>query len=491
MLARNSVKLSLGELGSRIPLLVLEVVLARLLGPALYGVWSIIQTFATYGNFLHLGAASSLARREPGWIEHEALAEVRANRSATYGLQFFMVGIVAVMIILLSLIADASYEPVGGLSTMLALLLVILAQQITITTQASAINEYKIIETSITRLVYAFTFLLISLLVVRFQQALFWLTLGWATSLFVALALLRVLAGGLLTAPSFDLRRIVVLLKDGFPIMLQGVLRFGLVSIDKMFVFAVARPEMVGYYAMGSLAASVSGLFCTIVARVSLPTLLRLRDRSGSNTAIQAEFEWMTSLMQILTFGTLFLISSFSPLLVYFFLPSYQSAIYIIGILALAGGFVGFAQSMSDVAMSFGVKAAVLVNTSMALTIQVLLLMLAWYLSKSIEGIAISVLVSMVLMSCRAYYLAMITVGFNSKIVRQRLVNFAVTAVIFTLTCMGILELQIRNLDWTVNSPLSGLILNIFIMVLIATSILYTFKLLKRQSIKKSIAGND
>lgn len=473
---RNAARLSLGELGSRVPLLLLEMVLARILGPALYGVWSIIQTFATYGNFLHLGVASSLARREPGLIQRGAYDEVRANRAAAYGLQFLVVGGVAVLILAMSAMVGGVYDAIGGLSTALAVLLVILVQQITITTQASAINEYKIMEISVSRLVFAFSFLLIGVIVVRFQPPLLWLTLGWVASLVVALLLLNVLTQGILVVPSADPARTAVLLKDGFPIMLQGLLRFGLVSIDKLAVFAVARPEALGYYGMGSLAASVTGLFGTMISRVSLPTLLRLREKDDGIDLLQAEFYRMTALIQVLTYGALFLICSFSPLLVFFFLPAYEPAMRVIGILALAGGFGGLAQAMSDVAMSLGVKAAVLWNTSATLVLQAVLVTLAWNLGAGIEGMAGSVVIAMVLMSARGYWLAMTAVGLQNRAGRRHLGRAAVRAAGVLLACLGGLELQIASVDMMAHAPSAALALNALLLVLSSSVLIVAVK---------------
>lgn len=479
---RNAVKLAVGEMGSRIPLMLLELILARLLGPAIYGVWSIVQTFATYGNFLQLGVASSLARREPGLIERGAHDEIRAYRAAAYGLQFMVVGGLVVVILGLSVTVEGVFDAIGGLTMALALLLVILMQQITITTQASAVNEYKFMETSISRLAYAFSFLIVGLIVVRFEPPLLWLTIGWAASLLVALVLLHVITRSVLPLPAIDLVRTVLLLRDGFPFMLQGLLRFGLVSIDKVVVFSVMRPEVVGYYALGSLASSVTGLIGTMISRVSLPTLLRIDERNGGIDLLQVEFERMVSLIQVLNYGALITICFFSPILVHFLLPSYKPATQVIGILAIAGGFTGMAQAMSDVAMSLRVKAAVLVNTSSTMVVQALLLTLAWKLGAGIEGIAVSVLTAMALMSARGSWLAMDAVGIKRCVARRRLCGSAITAVVAVLACLAALELQIESLKSMTDAPIGTLSLNLLVIALISVGMLVAIKRIRQRS---------
>ncbi len=442
MLTRNALRLAVGELGSRVPLLILEVALARLLGPAVYGIWSIIQTFATYGNFLHFGVSSSMARREPGLIERGWPNEVLANRAAAYGFQIVVIVVVAGLLLGISGVREDAFDVIGGLSTALALLVVILCQQITISTQASALNEYKMMASSIARIIYAFAFLVIGLVVVRFEPPLLWLILSWAAALIISLTLLNVIARGILVFPRLDYPRTISLLQDGFPIMLQGVLRFGLMSVDKIAVFLVARPEAIGFYGLGALAASVTGLLGSMIAKVSLPTLLRLRERTNGSDLMQDEFDRMLVLIQLLTYSALFSICAFSPLLVHFILPDYKPAIGVIGILAISGGFTGLAQAMNDVTMSLGIKAYVLVNTAMMLLLEVLFLSIAWNFEGGIEGMAASALVAMILMSGNSLWLAMRAIGFARDVARRRLIGLTARAAVVLIICFGVLEIQ-------------------------------------------------
>lgn len=476
MLIRNAVKYSVGELGSRIPLMLLELILARSLGPTVYGIWSVIQTLVTYGNFLHFGVASSLARIEPVLIERGSRSDVFTLRATVYGFQILIIGIFIGLLLVASVVAEKAFAPIGGLVMAFSILSVVLVQQITITAQSSALNEYKVIEVSIAKLIYAVLFLVMGIFVVRYEQPLLWLTLGWAAALLIALIFLRSMVPGILLLPRFEWTRTVALLRDGFPIMLQGLFRFGLVSIDKLVVFAVARPEVVGYYGMGSLAASVSGIFGTMIARVSLPTLLRLRERNSGIDLLHAEFDRMVSLIQLLNYGVLFMICSFSPLLVHFFLPAYQPAMHVIGILTLAGGFAGVAQAMIDVAMSMGVKAAVLVNTSMTLVIQSLLLTLTWSLGAGVEGLAASVLTATVFLCMRGFWLAMATIGLQRTVARRRLWRSAVEATGVVLTSLSALEVQIACVDSMSDSPLAALTWNICLIIMIAIGMFVVVK---------------
>lgn len=482
MLTRNAMRLAVGELGSRVPLLLLEVTLARLLGPAVYGIWSIIQTFATYGNFLHFGVSSSMARREPGLIERGLPDEVRANRAAAYGFQIIVVALVMGLLLAIASVRDDAFDAIGGLTTALALLVVILGQQITISTQASALNEYKVTASSIARLVNAFVFLAIGLVVVQFEPPLLWLTLGWAVAVAVALVVLNVIARGILVFPRVDYTRTLSMLHDGFPIMVQGLLRFGLMSVDKIAVFWVARPEAVGFYGIGSLAASVTGLLGSMIARVSLPTLLRLRERTNGPALMQAEFDQMLVLIQLLTYSALFTICAFSPLLIHFVLPDYEPAVRVIGILAIAGGVTGLAQAMSDVTMSLGIKAAVLVNTVITLFLEVLFLGIAWNIGGGIEGMAASVLVAMILMSGRSVWLCMRAIGFAHDVARRRLFTLAVHAIVVMVISLGVLELQMICMAYLESDARPVIVANVLLSLVTGFGLFIALKRFRERS---------
>lgn len=482
MLTRNARRLAVGELGSRVPLLVLEVTLARLLGPAVYGIWSIIQTFATYGNFLHFGVSSSMARREPGLIEHGSPNEVLANRAAAYGFQIMVIVAVAGLLVAISVVRDDAFDAIGGLSTAFALLVVILAQQFTISTQASALNEYKMIASSIARLVYAFAFLAIGLVVVRFEPPLLWLTLGWAVALALALILLNVIARGILVVPRLDYPRTISMLRDGFPIMVQGLLRFGLMSLDKIAVFWVARPEAVGFYGIGTLAASVTGLLGSMIARVSLPTLLRLRERTNGHAHLQAEFDRMLVLAQLLTLSALLMICAFSPLIIYFVLPEYEPAMRVIGILAIAGGFSGLAQAMSDITMSLGIKAPVLVNTISTLFLEVFFLSIAWNVGGGIAGIAASVLITMMIMCGRSVWLGMRAIGIARDLARRRLITLAARSAGVTIICLGLLELQMLCVANFERDIRPAIFVNVFLLLVIGLGLNIALKRFRERS---------
>lgn len=471
MLGRNALRFAVGEVGSRLPLLVLEISLARTLGPSIYGVWSVIQTFATYGNFLHFGVSSSLARLEPRLIQTARQSELHANRAATYGFQLLVISVIMLAYVAVGLLVPSIPERIGGLQIGLALMLVVLAQQMTITAQSSALNMYKIGAASVARLVFAFIFLGLGLLSAQTKAPIQWLTLSWSMALAIALGILSFLSPGLLARPTIDLGRTFVLLADGFPIMLQGVLRFALMSMDKLAVFALANPVVVGYYGIGSLAASLTGLSGSIVARVSLPTLLRLRSRSDETKEICLEFDRMLSLIQILTVSVIFPISAFEPLFIHMFLPRYEPAIWTIGILAVVGGFVGLGQALNDITMSLGIKAAVLHNTLITLVMQAFLIALAWTIAGNIEAVAQAVLVSMIFLAGRSSCLCMVAVGFDSRETRQRLITLATRTVLAVVGCLIALGLQNAAIQRLPQSVFPLIIANVILISIFAIGV--------------------
>lgn len=476
MLRRNTLRFAVGEMGSRVPLLMLELTLARVLGPATYGIWSVVQTLATYGNFLHLGVASSLTRREPGLIAKGQRVELRANRAAAYGFQSLVVAAVVAAYFLLREVLPAVPARLGGFEIGLAVIVVIFAQQITITAQSSALNEYFVSAAAAARLVFAFIFLGLGLLAARTERPILWLTLAWSLALVAGLVMLRALSPGVLTMPALDLRRSRALLVDGFPIMLQGLLRFGLMSIDRLAVFLVASPQALGFYGIGSLGAGVTGLFGAMVARVSLPTILRLRVRSDATPEVVREFDRLLKLIQVLTVAVVLPVCAFSPLFLHLFLPAYKPAVWTIGFLALAGGFTGMGQALNDVAMSLGIKGPVLMTTVSMLLLESILVVVAWFSTRSIEGVAFAVLCTMAILSWRGAWLAFVSLGLSASDGRHRLIVLVAYSVSAAAVCFGALSLQERVIELLSVSLMPVFVFNALTVVVLVGGVRYALK---------------
>jgi O-antigen/teichoic acid export membrane protein len=387
-LTGNAVRHGVGEIGSRVPLVILELLLARLLGPAIYGLWSVVHTVIQYGNFLHFGAISSLARREPALHARNEISEIRALRAAAYGFQ------ILVVLILVGVLAIAlCFVNIGNSATdrvlPFVLLTTILMQQVQITAQSCAINEFKIRENARSRIFFSAIFLVLGLAAALWKAPLTWLIFSWTTSLILSSIYLYRAVPSIQVLPSLDLARSEALVRDGFPIFFQGLLRLLISNLDKLVILSFAPAIVLGYYNIGSIAAGLCGMVSSIVMRVSLPNILRQRELDSS---LENGKNSIKDTLRLALGGSTFFalaVSAFSPLFILIFLPEYSASIWIVAVLSWAGVMIGFSQAAADLALSLGHKRATVAATFVLLAVMGPALVLAWFIFHS--GISVAI----------------------------------------------------------------------------------------------------
>jgi O-antigen/teichoic acid export membrane protein len=385
----NATRLGAGELGSRIPLIVLELTLARTLGPAIYGLWSVLQTIIMYGNFLHFGVVSSLTRKEPALNQRGEVDTLAALRSATYGFQIAVVVLVLVIVLLAALAFPSMAKGVGGTAVIPVLVVTILLQQIQITAQASAINNFFVGHIARARILFSVAFLGLGILAARQESPLVWLMAAWSGALITSTTMLYIRLPSIRARPRFDPTRSLMLLRDGFPIFVQGLLRLLLSNTDKLMVWKLAHSHALGIYALGTLACGIAAMFSSIVVRVSLPTLLRLRESDPSGPAMVREMTRTLWFALLASFAAACLAGAFAPLFINFILPVYREAYWTTSILSCTGGVIGLGQAAADIAMYFGQKRRVLRATVLTVPALVSMIALAWFATRSTVAVAI------------------------------------------------------------------------------------------------------
>lgn len=446
-LQRNAYHHGIGEIGSRFPLIALEFLLARLLGPATYGLWSILQTIIQYGNFLHFGTVSSLSRREPGLHVEGKTEEIKALRSATYGFQILVVLLVffvSVCVVMVLRLVGMRYEFDFLIP---ALILTVFLQQVQITQQSSAINNFRFTENSQCRILFSVMFFVLGIASSRLERPLFWLLMAWSGALLCSVGLLLRMVPEIRSLPRFDLLRSVGLVKDGFPIFFQGLLRLLLTNIDKLAMWYLAPAAMLGVYALGTLTAGVCAMMFAIIGRVSLPTLLRQKAGFEASEliaeSIEKTFRLAIQLAVIVALG----VGAFAPVLITLALPAYVTGYWSTTILACAGVFLGLAQVAADIMLSFGVKRKVVLATIYALIAMLCAVLAAWFMFREIEAIAIATFLVFVGYSVFLCFSCFCTIGLTLADSLKRTRKSLRWLPIFVIVAVGVTLIQLILID--------------------------------------------
>lgn len=457
-LSGNALRHGAGELGSRVPLVVLELILARTLGPVIYGLWSMLQTVILYGNFLHFGVVSSLTRKEPGMHQRGDSGGLAALRSATYGFQIAVVVLVLALVSLAGLIWPSLGSRFGGNALFPVLIITILLQQIQITAQASAINSFYVTQNARARVLFSVVFFGLGILASRQEPPLVWLMSAWSGALIASTTTLYISLPSIRARPRLDPAQIRLLLQDGFPIFIQGLLRLLLSNIDKLMVWLLAPAQVLGIYALGTLAAGLTGMFSSIVLRVSLPTLLRLRERDQDGPHIANEVTRTLWFALLASFFAACIAGAFAPLFIHFLLPAYREGYWTTTILACTGSVIGLSQAAADIALSFGVKRLVLSATLLFVPVMPVLIALVWAATASTVVVALVTLPVFTVYASWLVHLCFKASGLAGPEAAQRTLRILRLVPVLALLALGLTWMQTMLLG-TVGNGLTVIVI--------------------------------
>jgi O-antigen/teichoic acid export membrane protein len=391
LLKRVSV-FSIGEVGSRIPLIIVEILLARYMGVVTFGQWSLLRTLVTYGNYSHLGVASSFLRREPVYIDTENLIDRDADLQSLACFQ-----LITCCFLYLSLeVICYLFEPTSiffvSFWSRLCLFLVLFSQQCSLVFQGSAINFGFLRLLSTSRIAFSLSFMISVILVVKLDLPSHFVLYAWLISILVSIFIL--LLANIFRAikkVKISKERIQNLLQDGFPIIVLSVGRTLLGTLDRLLIFLLASGVIAGYYGVGAVASSIVGLACGVAVRIQTPPfLVACHRRKGVSAIVSRQLG-----ISMLTLCLLLTLFPFIPALLIFFLPDFYDAYKIIGCLGLAGGIFSLATGFSEfLIVSGGKKKALLIIYSHAV-FALVTQGLSWYIYENAElNAALSVLVA-------------------------------------------------------------------------------------------------
>lgn len=326
-----------GELGSRVPLIIAELFIAKTLGIALYGVWAIIQLLVNYNNFSHFGLLSGLAKLEPmnlsgGKVEY--LDGIRSNA-------FWPVFVVDIILILLAYILGFFvFLPEEFEGLVVALIFLIVMQQLFLYAQVRLQNivDFKLL--SFAKLTYSVIFMGL-VLACPGSLTLQYLVYSWAGAFAVVSAFIY-LKAGLLPNLSVNLDYLNKLWSVGFPIFLMGIVKLFLISMDKLFLIAVYAPSDVGAYNISLQAMLIMTVVIGLLSRVFSPVYLNLHSECKEQSrdfylgVKKSSFMGGVVIAAFCSLGFIFVIDNF--------LPEYQGGIIPGVILIFSGIYQGGIQ---------------------------------------------------------------------------------------------------------------------------------------------------
>jgi O-antigen/teichoic acid export membrane protein len=254
-------------------LFITYLITAKIVGPKLYGLWSILLIILSYATSSHLGILNAINREIPyskgsGDIKRaEQLKRLGFASALTAGLVAFLV-----LIIISFLFSDHLFRNLLRVSAFF-----LFFQEIFLYFQIYLQSDRRFFEAGIQQFIAAFLIPAFVLPLLFLRCSLYGLILGQllaiVISLFVIARLIR-----FPFRPDFELKKTIPLIKIGLPIMLVGLAFSFLTSIDRWVIFKFLSPDDLGFY---SLAATIFGAVMLLPLIVSTLIHPRMAERYG------------------------------------------------------------------------------------------------------------------------------------------------------------------------------------------------------------------
>ena len=371
--------------------------IARFLGPTNYGIWNGLQLILLYAAYSQLGIVNALSRELPLQRGKGDLTQAERVRSTTLGVVLVTALVAGGAIIVYSIIATSRHSPLVMLGLRFVGLLVVLQQIYSyFETCFRANHEFAVVS----KLRLYRTVLDVSLAVLLTYSFDLAGRLWAATLTFTAILAYILWRHPVPFRPTYDPKEAATLISIGFPIMLVGLVYYGLLqSIDRVLILAFLNPTHLGYYAIGLTAASVVGIIPGVAGEILYP---RFAERYGATNSPSQLKEYVLTPTYLLAYvlplfqGTIYLLI---PYVILTALPKYAPGIRPARILVMGSFFFAVAGFASDFLNTINKQAmnlmAQIASLAIAISSTYAVLRLGW----GIQGVALATVLTSLLYS--------------------------------------------------------------------------------------------
>ncbi len=255
------------------------IIIARILGPAEYGLWNALLPILLYASFLDLGSIFASVKEISFYKGQKKQNEIDEIRNTTFFSVIIIATAVAITLLMVSVFFNKSDRRLSGIFSLMAVIIILNRVRSLLFSNFYADKKFKAASASI--ILYAFSGILTIILVIKF--GLIGVPLGMFT---VNLLLLPYLFNryGPYLSPRINIRRFFSLVKIGFPIMLLSMTYWVFLSIDRVLIFKYLGKLANGYY---SLSSTLTGIIILFPSSFGIFIFPRISEEFGATGEIE------------------------------------------------------------------------------------------------------------------------------------------------------------------------------------------------------------
>ncbi len=366
------------------------LVIAKVLGPAEFGVYSALMLIVTYSQYSHLGLLHAIIKKVPFYKGRNEYEKAKETKNIAFTGAMVIILLISLTFIIASFfIKNLDTHTINGIRIVA---LIIILQRIFFFYQTHLRVEKKILMVGKTLLVYSIIyFICIIPLIIRFRlEGIF----------FASLIAYCIVIFYIFKKEKFKFKitimpkKTVQLMRFGFPLLTMGIMSVFLLSIDKLMIIKFMDKVQLGYYSIGIMAAEIISFIPHSISYIIFPRFLERYGEKGDKSYLKNHLFQPTLIISYLIPVVIGLAFITAPVVIYYILPRYIQGITPIKILVCAIFFMSVMTPAVIFLITVNKERKMLLIQAISITIAITLNYLFIINGYGINGVAIATAIS-------------------------------------------------------------------------------------------------
>jgi len=366
------------------------LVIAKVLGPASFGVYSALMLIVTYSKYSHLGLLFAMTKKVPFYNGKKKYKEAKEVKNIT-----FSGSLIIILFISLALIIGSFFIKnldTHTINSIRIIAIIIILQQLLFFYQNHLRVEKKFLMVGKTLLVYSiiyFIFIIVLIIKFKLEGVFFALLIAYISVLFY-----------IFKKEKFKFKITIMpkkalqLMKFGFPLLTMGIMTIFLTSIDKLMIIKFMDKIQLGYY---SIAVTIAGIIFFVphsISYIMFPRFLEIYGKREDKLYLKNYLFQPTLIISYLLPIAMGLVFITAPVAIYYILPKYIQGITSAKILICAIFFMSIIVVANNFLITLNKERKILLIQAISIMLAITLNYFFIIKGYGINGVAIATAIS-------------------------------------------------------------------------------------------------
>lgn len=367
-----------------------ELLVAKLVGPEIFGIWYMLNLLLTYRSVTYFGVVNGMMLNIPILLGKQKQGEAQVYQNVAFFVVILSVVLTSIVLLALAYLNLSNYA-----AYFFPLILLFFANQYYYFIDALFLSYANFKSISKMQILCAFLFPCISVPLVYLYE-LSGFIIGTSLS-YLGAVLIVYWKLGISVKLQFDVPVFKKLVKIGFPIMLVGIIYTFFITVDRWMIEIMLGTEYLGIFSMAILAFGVLTILPATMARQFYSRMAFDWGRTNSKEVLkdwcrkQAKYIFYIILVTVVALLAVF------PLIIRYWLPQYQDSIVPIVIISIGVLSLPISAGWGDIINILGRQKLYVIVSAVFILVNIILSYFFISIGLGISGVALATTVAFIL----------------------------------------------------------------------------------------------